>query len=276
MKGVLPVRTLPLAMALVSATLVLGTLSRLPLYDTSPFHGNLFASDLNLTEVDCRCCHSEEVPDRHHLLVEPTSPECIDCHELKWNEMIQQYSVVVTRDCLVCHTGSLADRHHTLPDPPGYDCLDCHALKLDPETGEYFLDFPDNCPVRDSIFGSIKGVVTASEGELLEDVTIVTDDGRYSTLTATDGAYHLEEMEPGDYTLVSSDTGYASESHPITVVTGQTVRIDFVLAPTTQTWNTASIVGAESRLISEVGNLLFSFLIPVGILLLWKGRGRRK
>lgn len=162
-----------------------------------------------------------------------------------------------------------------LTEQGDYECLSCHAVELDPETGKYFIDFINGCHPSDPLFGSITGLVTDLDGTELGEVTIATGDGRYSTLTATEGTYQLDFVSPGEYTLVAIKSGYTPASHQVAVASGQTVGVNFVLTASAPTWGAASVVGAESRSISRIGSSLFCLLIPVGTLLLWKGRGRR-
>lgn len=95
----------------------------------------------NLTEPDCRECHSQTppanvpidpsyLPDRHHLLVDQPIPsagggtyECTTCHTMTFNgtswEMDQNF-----RDCLQCHEDS---PHHTTANAQSGNCTACHG-----------------------------------------------------------------------------------------------------------------------------------------------------
>jgi hypothetical protein len=87
----------------------------------------------DLTEADCRVCHTTGVPDRHHLLYgQPTPPgsfvpypndddiyTCISCHGDDFT---------VERDCLACHTSS---SHHETATADGGDCVACHGDLVD-------------------------------------------------------------------------------------------------------------------------------------------------
>lgn len=79
-----------------------------------------------LTEADCRGCHTVNMADKHHLLVQTKGIQCTTCHAIKWNPKTQSYVIEVIRDCTVCH-GSLtheAAHDKVLIDTPG--CLQCH------------------------------------------------------------------------------------------------------------------------------------------------------
>lgn len=192
-----------------------------------------FASDLGLSQADCRCCHGATLADRHHLLVNTSGRECLSCHPLTFNSATQSYDLTVTRDCLQCHTGSLADRHHLLVDQVTYDCFSCHALVWDPVTLQYTTDFNKVCQssTPPSPAGAVAGSVTNQGGAALGWVRIATTDGAYSTLATATGSYEMSSVAPGSYTLVASLDGYADTSQNVTVAEGQTLSVDFALSP---------------------------------------------
>ncbi len=201
------------------------------------------ASDLGLTEADCRCCHGPTLADRHHLLVNNSGLECLSCHEMTWNPADLQYEAKVVRDCLLCHTGSLADRHHVLVDQVTYDCFSCHAMVWDPATLMYVADFNVSCEPSPSpavSLGSVNGTVTDPAGTGLGWVQVAAADNSYTTLSTDTGSYQLADVAPGDYILVASLDGYNNASQALSIVDGQTASVDFVLTPIV---NPGSITG---------------------------------
>ncbi len=120
------------------------------------------ASDLGLTEADCRCCHNVGVPDRHHLLVETTNFDCLDCHEMFWDEPSTSWIPIVTRDCLVCHEGSLADRHHIVNN----DCFACHEAQWDPVAQNYFITFANGCAPKATLENCSDGFDNNGNGQV--------------------------------------------------------------------------------------------------------------
>lgn len=190
------------------------------------------ASDLGLSEADCRCCHGTTLADRHHLLVNTDGRECLSCHPLTLNPETLSYDLTVTRDCPQCHTGSLADRHHLLVDQVTYDCFTCHAIVWDPIALQYVADFNKTCqsttPTPPS--GTITGNVTDQMGAGIGWVSIATADGTYSTLATATGSYELTNVSPGSHTLVATLDGYKGSSQSVEVVDGQTLSINFTLS----------------------------------------------
>ncbi|MHB1035043.1 MAG: hypothetical protein ACYC35_10210 [Pirellulales bacterium] len=93
----------------------------------------------NLTEAECRACHSSGVSYRHHLLCgDPVPPGskapypdgdgngmpdatygCLNCHGSTFT---------VQSNCIVCHTTS---PHHTTPAAEARHCKSCHGSIVD-------------------------------------------------------------------------------------------------------------------------------------------------
>ena len=69
---------------------------------------------------------------------------------------------------------------------------------------------------------SISGVVVDAEtDEPLFGVTIIVDGTAKGVVSDFDGNFTIPNMEPGDYTLKLSYTGYTSVSGPINVGSGR-------------------------------------------------------
>ena len=216
------------ALALVSALTFVLFLAGLPV-----FSGSALASDLGLTEADCRCCHGATLADRHHLLVNTNGLECLSCHAMNFNQTTLQYEPAVTRDCIQCHTGSLADRHHVLVDQVVYTCFNCHTMAYDPVSMSYSPDFNVSCqtPPPAIPLGQVTGSVSDSGGAPLAWTRIATGDGAYSALTTEAGTYALVDLPAGTHTLVATLDGFVAASRTVSVGDGQTSTANFVLNP---------------------------------------------
>lgn len=190
------------------------------------------ASDLGLTETDCRCCHGPIMADRHHLLVTKSSFECLTCHQMVWNPTLMAYEATVTRNCPQCHTGSLADRHHLLVDQVTYTCFTCHSVIWDPVSMMYMPVFNNSCnmPPSPVSLATINGTVTNAAGAGLGWAQVAAGSGQYFAVTTTTGAYQLADLPPGTYGITASLPGYVSASQSITVMAGQAAIVNFVLA----------------------------------------------
>ena len=101
----------------------------------------------DLTEADCRMCHSSGVPDRHHMLYGSTIPDpslvpypdadgdtipdtnygCLNCHAQDTSGGVTNF--LVERNCKVCHTGDTP--HHETANAIAGDCVSCHGDIVD-------------------------------------------------------------------------------------------------------------------------------------------------
>ncbi len=84
--------------------------------------------------------------------------------------------------------------------------------------------------------GSIVGIVKDSQTlEPIIGALVNTDPASSSVFTDSNGAYKFENVEPGDYTVQISKSGYEKASAQITVVAGQATQADFTLISETGT-----------------------------------------
>ncbi|MFQ6132747.1 MAG: carboxypeptidase-like regulatory domain-containing protein [Armatimonadota bacterium] len=80
--------------------------------------------------------------------------------------------------------------------------------------------------------GSISGKVTdANTGRGIRGATVTVVDAGQSATTRGNGAYKVEEVAAGDYTVSATAAGYLGQQQPATVVAGGTTKVDFVLSP---------------------------------------------
>jgi len=77
------------------------------------------------TTAECKnvACHGDEnIPDRHHLLIDSEGKKCLDCHSLTGGTFDP------FRDCSDCH---LTSPHHATDDAQNYQCSECHGSLVD-------------------------------------------------------------------------------------------------------------------------------------------------
>ena len=83
--------------------------------------------------------------------------------------------------------------------------------------------------------GRIQGVVNDECGDPLGGATVQTTSGGYSTTTAADGSYTLNNVVAGTYSVVASKSGYQSQTNNnVSVTAGQTTTSNFQLAMLTE------------------------------------------
>lgn len=94
---------------------------------------------------------------------------------------------------------------------------------------------------------SFEGRVTVAEtGEPLVGATLLLDGTIYGATTDIDGRYRFS-APAGDYALVASFIGYATERRDLTATAGATVREDFALAEAATEVGQVVVTGASRR-----------------------------
>jgi len=77
--------------------------------------------------------------------------------------------------------------------------------------------------------GTIKGLVSTSDGKPAEWVTVSIQGDDKAAMTGRRGQYQLRNMAPGTYTLIASSVGLESQEQSVTLKAGETVVADFQL-----------------------------------------------
>ena len=188
------------------------------------------ASDLNLSEENCRSCHGKIMADRHHQMVKPRGYECFKCHQIAQDLDTQAHHAVVTRNCLLCHVGSLADRHHLKVNRSTLDCTTCHRLQRESGDDFYQVGFAWSDPVPGGKPpGAIRGRVTDENSIPVMGATLSTNTGGYTTTSGADGGYSLDPVSEAAYYLRVTRPGFVDQAWPLRVIAGQTTTLDIQL-----------------------------------------------
>lgn len=77
--------------------------------------------------------------------------------------------------------------------------------------------------------GNIKGVVKTSDGQPATGITVGLTGTTKGTMTDEKGAYELTKVKAGNYNLKLSAIGLTGREQGITIVAGQTLKVDFTL-----------------------------------------------
>ncbi|WP_188814395.1 SusC/RagA family TonB-linked outer membrane protein [Hymenobacter cavernae] len=92
--------------------------------------------------------------------------------------------------------------------------------------------------------GTIRGRVVDAKGAGLPGVTVVLEGTTLGASTDAEGAYTIQNVPPGSYTLITSFVGYNTNRIPVTVTSGQTTTVaNATLAENTTLLNEAVVVG---------------------------------
>jgi len=93
------------------------------------------------------------------------------------------------------------------------------------------FNFSCEPPTEAETTGDIQGVIyDASSSQPLGGATITTDPTTSSKITDTNGSFLIEGIEPGDYSLQVSKTGYQTNTTTVKVIAGETASADLQLS----------------------------------------------
>lgn len=86
----------------------------------------------------------------------------------------------------------------------------------------------DEVDLTGDIYGRVTDAVT---GEPVKSATVTLMPGGISTTTGSEGYFEFKDLEPGQYTLQISKSGYRTDAKQITIVAGQTASGDKAITP---------------------------------------------
>ena len=74
-------------------------------------------------------------------------------------------------------------------------------------------------------YGSIKGVVSTSDGKPAGSVTVAIKNTKIGTITNDDGSFEFKKIKPGTYVIILSFVGFESKEISIDVKAGEEAAI---------------------------------------------------
>lgn len=80
--------------------------------------------------------------------------------------------------------------------------------------------------------GRITGAVAVAEGTPLAGINVYLEGTTLGAASQPDGAYQIEHIPAGSYTLVASGVGYKAQRRAVAVGSGETVTVDFIFDET--------------------------------------------
>ncbi|WP_166919322.1 TonB-dependent receptor [Flavobacterium poyangense] len=96
-------------------------------------------------------------------------------------------------------------------------------------------------------FGSIKGTLTTSDGEKAENVYLNLKNSKYATTSNEYGAFELNRVKPGSYTLQISLVGYEKLTQEITVTENQVTTLELQLTVSNKQLKEVVITGNRGK-----------------------------
>lgn len=94
-------------------------------------------------------------------------------------------------------------------------------------------------------YGSIRGVVTNTEREVLPGMNILLVNTTIGTMTNGKGSYYLPKVPIGTHTLVVTGVGFQQVQQEVNVVAGQALELDFSVAVSTTQLQSVEITGRK-------------------------------
>ncbi|MDQ4081113.1 MAG: TonB-dependent receptor plug domain-containing protein, partial [Gemmatimonadota bacterium] len=109
--------------------------------------------------------------------------------------------------------------------------------------------------------GTLEGRVTEAGGAPVPDALITVVGTNRGARTTEDGQFRLVNLRPGEFTIRFTRIGYAAASRPVTLVAGQTARLDVALEPAAVTIDEVVVTATgESQRRRESGNTVNTVL----------------
>ena len=105
--------------------------------------------------------------------------------------------------------------------------------------------------------GDLQGIVKNSDGQPLDGATVSLGSANTKT-TGTDGKYFFTGLEPKDYIVTVSKSGFQTNSQSITIIVGETKTIDFNLSPIIPSISITSPSNSSNWLIGSQQNITWS------------------
>src|ERR1700712_165999 len=78
--------------------------------------------------------------------------------------------------------------------------------------------------------GTISGKITTADGNSAVQVTISLKGHHKEVASDNDGSFIIQNVKPGDYTLVVSHIGLRTQEKAVKVIDGETVQVNLTLS----------------------------------------------
>jgi hypothetical protein len=141
----------------------------------------------------------------------------------------------------------------------GYSARTVVAIRIEPlpegttdfswyEGGWDYVDNNEVIIYGNLASGGVQGTVTdQATGQPLEQATVSTTQGGYSTITDKTGSYSIAGIKTGNYTLRASAVGYQSSSTSLTITQDSTETVNFQLGAGSEVCPSEEILGNKPK-----------------------------
>ena len=110
--------------------------------------------------------------------------------------------------------------------------------------------------------GAVGGSVRSVDGTVLRGVELVLEGADKSALSANDGAFLLNHVAPGRYTLLARSIGYATASRQIEVLPNRITRLEIALSESAVELSAITVLGVR-RYGAGTSNAAMKMDVPV-------------
>ena len=123
-----------------------------------------------------------------------------------------------------------------------------------------------SCKTEENLFGVIHGIVTDAETTRpLPDASIILNSASDTVSTASDGSFLIKDLNPGDYEIAASKTGYMKKANNVAVSQDKTTEVNFALAGAIKISDAYLDYGVESTTkyftISKTGKSVLKYTV---------------
>lgn len=94
--------------------------------------------------------------------------------------------------------------------------------------------------------GSAEGIVSEPDGSPIEGASVTVGQLNIATTSNADGSYELPYIPAGTYPATASKSGYSAVTNPLTVITGNTTTLNFVLGEQALVSVTGYVTGIDN------------------------------
>ena len=99
--------------------------------------------------------------------------------------------------------------------------------------------------------GIVEGTVTTKDGKPAEFVNLILQGTQKGTIVNQQGAYKIEGIKPGKYSLVASLVGLNSQSKSIEVIADKASKVDFLLTENSKELSEVVVSSNPSRYVAD-------------------------
>ncbi len=111
--------------------------------------------------------------------------------------------------------------------------------------------------------GNIKGSVITKDGKVAEFVNLILTGTQNGATVQHDGTYVVSAVKPGTYTLKASFVGLETQSKTVTVESGKTSIVDFILTENSKELSEVVVTANPSKYVADYPSVSLRLRTPL-------------